>query len=62
VENIGELIWFVAYLIQMAGLVAGFALVASIIAVSLYEVVRRRVSGGVERSAVARFESAGSVS
>jgi hypothetical protein len=60
--NLGELIWFVAYLIQMVGLVAGFGLVGGIIAASLCELLRRRVSSNVEPSPAARLGSAGSVS
>ena len=42
-ENFGELIWFVAYLIQMIALLAGVGLVAIIAIASLVEIVRRRV-------------------
>jgi hypothetical protein len=61
-EILGELIWFVAYVIQMTGLVAGFGLVGSIIAATLYELLRRRFSGSVESSPAASFGSAGSIS
>ncbi len=42
-ENFGELIWFVAYLIQMIALLAGMGLVAVIGIAALVEVVRRKV-------------------
>ena len=41
-ENFGELIWYVAYLIQMVGLVAGVGLVVVIAIGSLAEIVRRK--------------------
>ena len=42
-EFFGELIWFVAFLVQMIGLLAGVGLVVVIGIASLTEVLRRRV-------------------
>ena len=42
-ESFGELIWFVAYLVQMIGLLAGIGLVVFIGIAALVETVRRKV-------------------
>ena len=41
--HFGELIWFVAFLVQMIGLLAGVGLVAVIGIASLVEILRRKV-------------------
>jgi hypothetical protein len=42
-KNSGELIWFLAYVVQMVALAAGFALVVTIGVTSLSEIIRRKV-------------------
>jgi hypothetical protein len=42
-ENFAELVWFVAYVVQMIALLAGVSFVLVISCAALYEVFRRKV-------------------
>jgi hypothetical protein len=45
-ENLGELIWFAAYLIQMIALLVGIGFVGAGVVATLYKFIWRKVQAG----------------